>query len=144
MAKPTALVGGTVSPSLAAASFPGELGKLYREARGDLNASIRSLMYDLIKQGGREGAMGMIQGKAKISEEQTQYVLLHAERLAAMLAHLHAARLLAEQSQRFPERLPLAERAMRRAAGVCADASRSIKSGDKSALAQIAVWQDAS
>jgi alkylation response protein AidB-like acyl-CoA dehydrogenase len=139
---PTILAGGTISRSLAAASFPGELGRRYREARSDVNAAIRSLLYDVIRQGGTSGIVAMAQGKPALKEEQMQYVLLHAERLTAMLAHLHAARLLAEQSKRFPERLPLAERAMRRAAAVAADGARAIKSGDKSTLEAIARWQD--
>jgi alkylation response protein AidB-like acyl-CoA dehydrogenase len=143
LAHPATLVGGTLSPSLAAASFPGELGKLYRRARSDLNASIRTLLYDLIKRGGGQGLAGMIQGKPAIKEQDTQYILLHAERLTAMLAHLHAARLLGEQAQRFPERLLVAERAMRRAAQVASTNASAIKSGDHSALDAIAAWEKA-
>jgi alkylation response protein AidB-like acyl-CoA dehydrogenase len=143
MARPAALVGGTVSPSLAAASFPGELGKLYRAARTDLNSSIRSLLIDLVKRGGKDGAMAMARGKPAIKDEDTQYILLHAERLTSMLAHLHAARLLGEQSLSAPERLPLAERAMRRAGAVCADGARAIKSGDRSAIEAAAAWSRA-
>lgn len=141
MARPASLIGGTISPALAAASFPGELGRLYREARTDLNSSIRSLLYDLIRRGGRGGIIALLQGKPAIKEDDTQYVLLHAERLTAMLSHLHAARLLAQQSTRFPERRPVAERAMRRAADVSAAGLRSIRGGDRSALDAIAVWE---
>jgi len=141
LAKPTSLAGGTISPSLAAASFSGEIGTLYREARSSFNASVRSLLYDLLKRGGKEGLWSMARGKPDIREEDTQYILLHAERLTAMLAHLHAARLLAQQAQRFPGREPLALRAMRRAAGVAADGARAIKSGDRSTLDAIAGWE---
>src|SRR6185437_3892897 len=134
LARPHSLLGGTISPSLARASFSGEMGALYREARTDLNSSIRTLMLDLIKRGGSEGVLKLVQGKPDIREEDTRYILLHAERLTAMLAHLHAARLLGEQALRFPERAPLALRAMRRAADVCAAGARQIKGGDRSTL----------
>jgi alkylation response protein AidB-like acyl-CoA dehydrogenase len=143
LARPTALIGGTVSPTLAAAAFPGSLGRLYREARTDFNGALRSLLYDVIRRGGRSGMLGLVRGKPAMKEEDTQYILLHAERLTAMLAHLHAARLLAEQAQLFPDRLPLAERAMRRAAAVVVDGARAIKSGDRSALDAIARWEQA-
>jgi hypothetical protein len=141
LARPTVFVGGTVSRSLASASFPGELGRLYRRGRSDLNAALRALLYDVLKRGGGGGLMGYLQGKPSMTEEQTQYVLLHAERLTAMLAHLHAARLLAQQAQRHPERLPLAERAMRRAEAVTAGGAAAIRSGDRSALDAIAAWR---
>jgi hypothetical protein len=140
IAKPHALLGGTISPTLARASFRGELGTLYREARTDLNSSIRSLMLDLIKRGSGEGALKLLQGKPAIREEDTQYILLHAERLTAMLAHLHAARLLGRQAVSFPERLPVALRTMRRAADVCAAGARQIKRGDRSTLDAVAAW----
>ena len=140
MAKPATLVGGTLSPSLASATFPGELGLIYRRARTQLNSSVRALLFDLIKRGGKEGVAGMLKGRPAIRERDTQYALLHAERLTAMLAHLHAARLLAEQAQRFPQRLPLALRAMRRAEQVTSSNAIAIKSGDRSALEAIAAW----
>jgi 3-(methylthio)propanoyl-CoA dehydrogenase len=140
-ARPATLIGGTLSPSLAAASFPGELGRLYRQARTELNSSIRVLMYDLIKRGGKKGLAGILQGRPALREEDMQYVLLHAEHLTAMLAHLHAGRLLAEQAQSFSERLPLALRSMRRAAQVASTSAGAIKSGDRSALEAIAAWE---
>jgi alkylation response protein AidB-like acyl-CoA dehydrogenase len=142
MARPSTLAGGTLSPALAAASFPGELGELYREARSDLNSALRFLLYDLLKQGGLDGAVAVLRGRPAIKDEDTQYILLHAERLTAMLSHLHAARLLAEQAQSHPNRLSTALRAMRRAAHVAADCSRVIKSGDRSTLEAIARWSE--
>ncbi|HEX8919292.1 MAG TPA: acyl-CoA dehydrogenase family protein, partial [Chloroflexota bacterium] len=140
-ARPSALLGGTISPTLAAASFPGELGRLYRQARSEANSAIRTLLYDLVRRGGKEGVLGMVQGKARIRDEDTQYILLHAERLTAMLAHLHAARLLAHSAIRYPERLPLAERAMRRAVMVAAEGNAAIKSHDTSTLQAIERWR---
>lgn len=142
MARPVTLAGGTVSPSLASASFSGELGRLYREARTDLNGGVRSLLHDVIRQSGRDGILALLRGKPAVEEAHLQYVLLHAERLTSMLAHLHAARLLAQQAQRHPQRLPVATRAMRRAAAVCADGSRAIRSGDRSTLEAIARWEE--
>lgn len=136
--RPSVLLAGTLSPSLAGASFFGDIGRLYGEARSDVNSSIRYLFRDLLRQGGRKGMLALVQGRPSITEEDMQYILLHAERLTAMLAYLQAARLLAHQAQRYPERLPVAERAMRRAAAVAAGGSRAIKSGDRSTLRAIA------
>ena len=120
LARPAVLAGGTISPTLASASYPDELGRLYREARSALNSSIRILLYDLLRRGGRDGLMAVVRGKPAIKEEDTQYVLLHAERLTSMLAHLHSARLLANQVTANPGRYPVALRVMRRAAAKCA------------------------
>jgi hypothetical protein len=66
--------------------------------------------------------------------------LLSAERLTQMLAHLHIGRLLAQQAQRWPERLPLAERFMRRTADVCNMNARRIVRGERDALEAIQQW----
>jgi hypothetical protein len=135
------LLGGTLSPALAAASFPGELGALYSRARSDVNAAVRALLYQVLREVGPSGLLGLLQGKPAVTEQQTGYALLHAERLTAMLAHLHAARLLAQQAQRYPERLPLALRAMRKAAHMGSEGASIIKSGDRSTLDAIAAWR---
>ncbi len=44
------------------------------------------------------------------------YGLLHAQRFARILAHVHTSRVLVEQARRFPERRDLAERYLDRAA----------------------------
>jgi alkylation response protein AidB-like acyl-CoA dehydrogenase len=144
LTKPTALLGGTISPSLAGASFDGSLGRLYREARSDFNSALRSLLIDLVKKQGMSGVLALVQGKTAIDEEDTSYILLHAERLTAALSHLHAARLLAQQVAAHPERQVVALRAMRRAAEVCASTASGVKSGDRSALDAIAGWRAAS
>jgi len=144
MRRPTALIGGTISPALATSSYPGELGQLYRRARSDFNSSVRWLLYDLIRRGGTDGAVGMLRGRPSIKDEDTQYILLHAEHLTEMLAHLHAARLLANQAGRNAERLPLALRQMRRALQITTQGAAAIKSGDRSTLAALARWQEAS
>ena len=144
ISKPSALLGGTISPSLTAASFEGPLGKLYGKARSDFNSAVRALLADLLKKQGPGRVLALARNKATISETDTAYVLLHAERLTAALAHLHAARLLAEQASRYRERAAVATRAMRRAAEVCASTERAVKSGDRSTLDQIAAWQAAS
>jgi alkylation response protein AidB-like acyl-CoA dehydrogenase len=144
MARPTVLAGGTVSASLAAASFDGEMGRLYRRARSSFNATLRALLVDLVRRGGAKGALGMVRGRPSIAEEDTAYILLHAERLTAALAQLHAARLLATQAMTHPERTRLALRALRRAVEVTATAERVVKSGDRSTLEAISLWQSAS
>jgi hypothetical protein len=88
--------------------------------------------------------VGLLRGRPSIKDEDTQYILLHAEHLTEMLAHLHAARLLADQAGRHPERLPLALRQMQRAVRVTAQDAAAIKSGDRSTLAALAQWQEAS
>ena len=71
------------------------------------------------------------------------YVLLSAERLTQMLANLHIGRLLAQQAQRWPDRRPLAERFLRRAADVCALNARRIIRGDRDVLETIDTWRAA-
>ena len=61
-------------------------------------------------------------------------MLLSAERLTQMLAHLHISRLLVQQSQRWPERQPLAERFLRRTSDVCALNARRIMRDERDAL----------
>jgi hypothetical protein len=68
-------------------------------------------------------------------------VLLSAERLTQMLAHLHIGRLLAQQAQRWPERTPVAERFLRRTVDVCTLNARRIMRNDRDALEAIAAWR---
>ena len=52
-------------------------------------------------------------------EAELRPILAHAEHLAQMLAHLHIARLLAQQAERWPDRTRLAERFLSRTVEVC-------------------------
>ena len=75
-----------------------------------------------------------------LDEDDLSYVLLSAERLTGMLAHLHIGRLLAQQAERWPERRPLAERFLRRTSDVCTLNARRIMRGDRDALEAIQQW----
>jgi 3-(methylthio)propanoyl-CoA dehydrogenase len=134
------LVPGGHSPWLAKASFEGELGRGYRGALRAFAAALGWLMLDLGKQLGPRRAAQLMRGGADLDEADLGYVLLSAERLTAMLAYLHAGRLLAEQAQRWPERRPLAERFLRRANDVCMLNARRIMRGDRDVLERILRW----
>ncbi|MGH2447383.1 MAG: acyl-CoA dehydrogenase family protein [Chloroflexota bacterium] len=142
MARRTVLAAGTISPSLAGARFDGEMGRLYRDARSNVSSAVRFLIRDLLFSDGLTGFGPLVTGKREFSDERLDYVLLHAERLTAMLAHLHAARLLGLQAMRSPERLRLAKRSMRKAAAIAQQGASIIKSGDRSTLHEISSWQN--
>ena len=82
----------------------------------------------------------MVRGGDELNEDDLAYVLLSAERLTEMLAHLHISRLLAQQVERWPQRRPLAERFLRRTTDVCTVNARRIMRGDRSALEAIEQW----
>jgi hypothetical protein len=98
-------------------------------------------MVDLGRQLGPRRLAGVVRGTVVLREDELSYVLLSAERLTQMLAHLHITRLLAMQAQRWPERTSLAERFARRTADVCALNARRIMSGDRDALQAIEQWR---
>jgi hypothetical protein len=145
MRNPKTLLDGSFSPSLAHADASGPLGRTFRRARSKYLWSIRYLLFDLTRKTGHgnifTGAKAMLSGQAAITEEDTDYVLLHAKRLTNMLAHLHAARLLIAQANQYPERYTVAARMTANALAVCDESSRRIRSGDKQALDQIRAWQ---
>src|SRR5262249_15148491 len=121
MHQPTVLLRpGGHSAVLARDAFPGQLGRSYRAALRSFSASVGWLMFDLARQLGPRRAANVLRGAADLTEDDLGYVLLSAERLTQMLAHLHISRLLLQQAQRWPERQPLAERFMRRTSDVCA------------------------
>jgi hypothetical protein len=129
------------SPWLASARFEGELGRHYAAAADDFANSLRWLLWDVARTLGPRRVAQVVQGSAELDEEDLGYVLLSAERLTQMLAHLHIGRLLAQQARRWPERLPLAERFMRRTADVCALNARRIVRGEREALKAIQQWR---
>jgi len=138
------LIPGGHSPWLASARFDGEMGRLYRGALRSFSAAVSWLMVDLGRQvGPRRAAQLMRGGSAELDDNDLAYVLLSAERLTQMLAHLHIGRLLAQQAQRWPERRPLAERFLRRASDVCRLNTRRIMRGDRDALEAIQQWHTA-
>src|SRR5437870_120789 len=123
------LVPGGHSPWLSSARFDGELGREYRRALRSFGVALGWLMFDLGRQIGPGRVAHLLRGGADLAEDDLGYVLLSAERLTQMLAHLHIGRLLAQQAQRWPERLPLAERFLKRTGDVCALNARRIMRG---------------
>jgi alkylation response protein AidB-like acyl-CoA dehydrogenase len=140
--KPTALLNGAgPSPWLARARFQGENGRLYTAALHDFTGAVRWLLLDLGRQMGPRRAAELFRGGGSPDEDDLQYVLLSAERLTQMLAHLHIGRLLAQQAVRWPERQPLASRFLRRSSDVCQLNARRIRRGDRDALQAIEQWR---
>jgi hypothetical protein len=139
---PRTLVGpGGVSPWLARARFAGESGKLYQAALHTWGRTLKWLVWDLARTVGPRRVMETARGNASFDEADLGYVLLSAERLTQMLAHLHTGRLLAQQAERWPERRALAERFLRRTADVCELNARRITRGDRDALHAIEQWR---
>jgi alkylation response protein AidB-like acyl-CoA dehydrogenase len=132
------------SPWLRRANFSGEAGRLYQAALHDLDGALKWLLVDLARQLGPRRMADLVRGGGGgLDEHDLGYVLLSAERLTQMLAHLHIGRLLAQQAQRWPERRPLAERFLRRTADVCHLNARRIRRGDRDALQAIEQWRAA-
>jgi alkylation response protein AidB-like acyl-CoA dehydrogenase len=134
---------GGFSPSLGSSRFSGEVGRLYAMALRDLDRSVKWLLWDLVRRMGPKRAADLVRGGGEPSEAELELVLLSAERLTQMLAHLHIGRLLAQQAERWPERQPLAERFLRRASDVCMVNARRITRGDRDALEAIEQWRAA-
>src|SRR5262249_14550802 len=113
---PRGLVGPVgFSPWLASAQLDGALGRDYHAAAHEFGRALKYLLWDLARQLGPKRVAGLMRGDDELGEHELSFVLLSAERLTQMLAHLHVARLLGQQAQRWPERTPLAERFARRA-----------------------------
>jgi hypothetical protein len=134
------LVPGGHSPWLGSASFEGSLGRHYRAALRSFSAALGWLMLDLGRQLGPRRLSQLMRGAGELEESELAYVLLSAERLTQMLAHLHIGRLLGQQAARWPERQPVAERFLRRTSDVCALNARRITRGDRDALEAIDQW----
>jgi alkylation response protein AidB-like acyl-CoA dehydrogenase len=137
------LVPGGHSEWLGQAKLDRELGRSYRQALRHFSAALGWLMVDVGRQIGPRRAGQLLRGDGTLEEADLSYVLLSAERLTQMLAHLHIGRLLAQQAQRWPERRPLAERFLKRASDVCALNSRRIMRGDREPLEAIEEWHAA-
>jgi len=141
MRDPRALLApGGHSPWLAQARFDGTLGRQYAASVRDFGRALNWLMLDVARRIGPRRITAVLRGQDELAEADLEYVLLSAERLTPMLAHLHIGRLLAEQAERWPTRRPLAERFMRRTADVCALNARRIMRGDRDALEAIEAW----
>jgi hypothetical protein len=142
MRKPGALlVPGGFSDSLTRIDMDTELARLYRGALRSFSGALGWLMLDLGRQLGPARIATLIRGNADLDEDALGYVLLSAERLTRMLAHLHIGRLLGAQARRWPERRPLARRFLQRAVDVCATDARKITRGDREVLETIDQWR---
>jgi alkylation response protein AidB-like acyl-CoA dehydrogenase len=133
-------VPGGHSPWLASARFEGTLGRQFAAATQDFGRALNWLAWDVARRIGPRRVAAVLRGQEELDEADLEYVLLSAERLTRMLAHLHIGRLLAKQAERWPERGPLAERFMRRTADVCSLNARQIVRGDRDALEAIETW----
>jgi hypothetical protein len=83
----------------------------------------------------------VLRGSSALDDSDLAYVLLSAERLTQMLAHLHIGRLLAQQAGRWPEREGLAVRFLRRTADRCELNARRIRRSERDALEAIEQWR---
>lgn len=141
MRDPRALLApGGHSEWLAHSRFEGVLGEQYAAAVRDFSSALNWLLWDVARRIGLRRVAAVLRGREELEEADLEYVLLSAERLTQMLAHLHIGRLLARQAERWPERQPLAERFMRRTADVCALNARRIKRADRDTLEAIVQW----
>jgi hypothetical protein len=101
------------------------------------------LVLDLARQVGPRRAAQLLRGQGSLADEDLGGVLLAAERLTVMLAHLHIGRLLGQQAQRWPARRPLARRFLQRTSDVCQLEARRIVRGDREVLETIERWRAA-
>lgn len=135
------VIPGGHSEALARARMDARLVVPYRRALRAFSTSVGWLVMDIGRQVGPRRMSRILRGLETVEEADLRYVLLSAERLTKMLAHLHTARLLAQQVQRWPERAPLARRFLSRTEDVCRENARQIMRGDRDALETIDRWR---
>jgi alkylation response protein AidB-like acyl-CoA dehydrogenase len=135
--RPSSLLAGGPSATLAAAKFDGAGGRDFAAARSSLVWTLRGLGTSLARKGG----MSLLRGGRQPSDEEIQPFMLNAERITETLAHLHVARALGEQAKRVPERAPLFARAARRAKLVAQRNAKEISDGDGGVFARIAQYE---
>ena len=107
------------------------LGDGIREMAADYN---RALRYVLGQTVGITGALKAATGRGRPDPGQLGYALLHAERLAAMLAYTRAAEALAAHASASAARKKLAERFVGRAVPLVRMYGELVRSGDRSTL----------
>jgi alkylation response protein AidB-like acyl-CoA dehydrogenase len=135
--RPSSLLSGGPSATLAAAKFDGAGGRDFAAARSSLVWTLRGLGTALARKGG----MSLLRGGRQPSDEEIQPFMLNAERITETLAHLHVARALGEQAKRVPERAALFARAARRAKLVAQRNAKEISDGDGGVFARIAEYE---
>jgi hypothetical protein len=137
------LVPGGHSSWLAHGPADPVLGPPYRQALRSFSGALGWLMLDVARQLGPRRTAQVLGGASELDEADLGYVLLSAERLTQMLAHLHISRLLAQQADGWPDRRPLAERFVKRTSDLCALNARRIMRGDREPLEAIRQWHAA-
>jgi alkylation response protein AidB-like acyl-CoA dehydrogenase len=137
----TLAMSGGFNAALAGARFEGQIGRSYRHALRDTSGAVNWLLWDLVRGLGPKRSAAVLRGAGELEEDELGYVLLSAEHLTQMLAHLHIARLLGQQAERWPERQPLAERFARRAEELCRANAAHICGRDRDALVAARAWQ---
>jgi alkylation response protein AidB-like acyl-CoA dehydrogenase len=110
---------------------PNVLGDGVREMAGEYN---RALRYVLGQTMGVAGVLKAISGRGAPERDDLGYALLHAERLAAMLAFTRAAEALAAHATASQRRSALAERFVGRALPQVRMYGELVRSGDRSTL----------
>jgi len=137
------LLPGGHSASLVRIDMDADLARPYRAALRSFSATVAWLMFDLMRQIGARRAAQVLRGQSEIDDSDLGYVLLSAERLTQMLAHLHIGRLLGQQARRWPERRPVAARFLARTLDVCELNARRITRADREVLETIDTWHAA-
>jgi len=137
------LIPGGHSAWLARARLDPELSRLYMAGLRAFSGALGWLVLDLARRVGPRRAAQLLRGQGSLADEDLGGVLLAAERLTVMLAHLHIGRLLGQQAQRWPARRPLARRFLQRTSDVCQLEGRRIMRGDREVLETIERWRGA-
>lgn len=131
VAQPWRLVGGPVRVE----APPSPLGDAVREMAGEYNRAFRVMFGEGV------GFSGMLRALMdRTSEPDRQrlgYALLHAERLAAILAYTRAAEALTSHAPRSPRHRGLAERFVHRSLPLVRMYGEIVRSRDKSTLARL-------
>jgi alkylation response protein AidB-like acyl-CoA dehydrogenase len=120
-------VPGGFSRELGQARIKGGLGTRYRRALRDASGAVGFLVWDLARRLGPRRIAALVRGGDQPDDAALGTVLVNAERVTRMLAHLHIARLLAQQAQVWPARTALAERFLVRAQAVCEAESKYVR-----------------
>jgi hypothetical protein len=107
------------------------LGDGVRELAGEYNHAFR---YVLRQSVGAAGVLKALTGRGRPEPRDLGYALLHAERLAAMLAYTRAAEALAASAGASAARKALAERFVNRALPQVRMYGELVRSGDRSTL----------
>jgi hypothetical protein len=110
---------------------PDRLGDDLREMAGEYN---RALRYVLGQTVGVRGVLKAVAGRGAPEPSELGYALLHAERLAAMLAYTRAAEALAAHAGASARRRALAERFVGRALPQVRMYGELVRSGDRRTL----------